>query len=383
MRPFCSTQRRISLNQLIPVLILVIMTSSAASVWFTRYDRPPESFVLSERSSHFSSKSCAECHAEIVKSFAQTPHARTLMRATDKLVINEFAGKRFHRDESGVDFQYDILDNQLFMSTSAFSRKVPIDWIFGSGKHARTPLMTWIDSKGATSGLEHCVSAYPDGSLGTTLGMEELSESIGLVSLGQPRPPNEIANCFGCHCSHVEVTNDRIDFDKTQPGISCARCHWDTSKHLHDMGNDLTSTIERLSDLTPIESINRCGECHRRADELGGEIDPDDKLLPRFASVGLVQSKCFLQQEEIIHTNGQAARFDCTSCHNPHQPTRSDWQFHTAVCLNCHDATQKKAIDCKVAARTENCLTCHMPKVPAGKHIHFTDHWIRVQKLGQ
>lgn len=362
------------------LLLMFVLLRGVYESWHGQRATPAESYVLSPQSSTFSEQRCAECHAEIVDGFALAPHSRTLTRATDKSVIAEFAGKMFHRNDTGVDFEYELLDGRLFLSTSAFSRKLPIDWIFGSGTHARTPLMTWTDVNGATSGLEHCVSAYPHGVLGTTLGLEELQENAGILALGHPRPPNETINCFGCHCSHVAVTDELIDFEATQPGISCNRCHWDADTHADQMENGRPTTIERFSQLSSLESVNRCGECHRRADEIGGPLDPADTTLPRFASVGLVQSPCFLQQDSVPTASGMGIRLDCTSCHDPHGPTRREWQFHTAVCLNCHDQSNHKAVDCSAASRSDNCLTCHMPKVAAGEHLSFTDHWIRVHQ---
>ncbi len=360
----------------VPLLILLLLTSAVSVGRFRGSMEPAGSFVLSDRSSHFSDRQCAECHAEITESFREAPHSRTLHRASD---IDGFAGQRFQCEQTGVEYAYDVDQGQLFLSSSAFSRRLPIDWIFGSGTHARTPLITWTDSDGNTTALEHRVSWYPDGTLGTTLGMEELHESVGIQALGLPRTPSETINCFGCHAAHVAVKDHQIQFDAVQPGISCSRCHWNTEQHAHEMEHGKTSTIEQFSKLSPLESVHRCGECHRRADELGGPIDPSDKVLPRFASVGLVQSKCFIQQHEVMLEPGVSARLDCTSCHDPHRPARTEWQFHAAVCLNCHDQSRGRATDCTAAGRSDNCLSCHMPSVPAGKHLNFTDHWIRVR----
>ncbi len=361
-----------------PFLVLLALICGGFGIRFGTDRTPPKSFVLSQQSSGFSDRRCAECHADILRNYSQAPHARTLTRATDESVLYEFAGKRFRREDTGVDFQYERENGQLVLSTSAFSRKLPIDWIFGSGTHARTPLITWTDANQQTSSLEHCVSAYPDGSLGTTLGMDELQESAGILALGHPRSPSETLNCFGCHCSHVAVQEDRIVVDAIQPGISCSRCHWDSERHANEMENDLEPTTERLTQLTPLESVDRCGECHRRADEMGARLDPADKTLARFASVGLIQSQCFVQQATVPPEAGVTTRLDCTSCHDPHRPARRDWQFHTTVCLSCHDQAHLKAVDCTVASRTENCLTCHMPRVSSGEHLEFTDHWIRI-----
>lgn len=322
---------------------------------------------------------CAECHSDITNTFQSVPHSRTLTRATQEDALNSFSGRSFRNPRSNVNFHYRLHDDQLLVSTPAYAREMSIAWVFGSGKHAQTPLITFTDSEGRTSAIEHSVSWYPEQQLGVTLGMEKLEESNGVLCLGVPRTPAETVNCFGCHCTHVAVEDGQILFDYILPGVGCVRCHWNTTRHVEEMDLGLSSTIERFKELTPQESVDRCGECHRRADEMGGKITSDDKTLPRFASVGLVQSACFKRQDKVLHANGKPMRLDCTNCHNPHQPTADDWRVHTSVCLECHDNTNERATDCTNAARDENCLTCHMPKVPANEYLDFTDHWIRIR----
>jgi hypothetical protein len=113
---------------------------------------------------------------------------------------------------------------------------------------------------------------------------------------------------------------------------------------------------------------------------MGGPITPDDRTIVRFAPVGLVQSPCFLRQDEVRLDSGTPARLDCATCHDPHRPSSRDPQAHIAVCLNCHDEARGRAADCSVAVRGDNCLACHMPPVAMNEHLHFTDHWIRVRR---
>ena len=375
---------RVSAQRLIPSLIVLLL--GAAAVWSAQgpsdflspRNATPRPIVLSS-APQVSEQRCAECHSDITDAYPSVPHARTLSRATQEEMQISFAGRSFRHDQSEADFHYRSQDGRLLVSTPGYARELTIDWIFGSGTHARTPLITWTDNEGNTSAIEHSVSWYPDQELGVTLGMEKLNETSGVLCLGLPRSAAETINCFGCHCTHVPTDDGRIQFEGIQPGIGCSRCHWNTTRHVHEMDLGLSSTIERFSLLTPVESVNRCGECHRRADEMGGEITPEDETLVRFASVGLVQSACFKQQQDVLLAPGRSARLDCTSCHDPHRPTSRDWRIHAAVCLDCHDAAHNRAPDCSTANRDDNCLTCHMPQRPANEHLKFTDHWIRVR----
>lgn len=336
-------------------------------------------------SSHYSVdvNRCAECHSDITDGFAEAPHSRTLHKATEPEILARFSGQTFKNPETGVEYQYHTREGKLFATCSGFARDIPVDWVFGSGTHAQTPLLVWSNQNGGAAAIEHAVSWYPEHGLGKTLGVDEVKSTYGHLVMGIPRSAVETINCFGCHTTHLSAQGSHLETSDIHLGVSCTRCHWDTQKHLSDVDAGRETTIERFSDLSPLESIDRCGECHRRADEMEGEIRPDNATLVRFASVGLVQTPCFLQQAEMKTPQGEPIRFDCTSCHDPHRPTAEDWKVHTAVCNSCHTGKEQAASHCPQAMSTENCLKCHMPKVPANDFLEFTDHWIRVRTAVQ
>jgi hypothetical protein len=329
-----------------------------------------------------SGSSCMACHAEISESHAQSPHGRTLMRLETAAQKRLLAGRTYVRPDTGVSFAYRLDGDRLLLESSASARSREVTWLFGSGRHAQTPLLTWLDAAGRTASIEHSVSLYPDGQLDMTLEMEAVTDTLGLPALGNYRSCGETANCFGCHSTWVPLEGDRIREEAVVPGVGCLRCHADAAEHAAAMERGVEFPLERLSGLSPRESVDRCGECHRRADELGGPLQPDNPTLARFASVGLVQSRCFLMQPHGPDQTGAggAGRFDCLSCHSPHAETMSSWQTHTAVCLQCHQPPASEGsggFDCPAAGAADNCLTCHMPKVRAGNRLQFTDHWIR------
>lgn len=329
-------------------------------------------------------QACRNCHAEVCDSHAAAPHGRTLTRLNTEAARQILDGRRWVRPDTGVTYEYRDSGGQLLLSSSATARSRAITWLVGSGRHARTPLLTSLDADGRTTAIEHSVSLYPDGSLATTLEMEAITDSIGLPALGNFRSCSETANCFGCHSTSVPVQSGLILEDRIVPGVGCIRCHQDGAKHAAAMGRGDEFAGERPALLSPRESVDRCGECHRRSDELGGQLHPDNPTLARFASVGLVQSRCFINQPHGADTPGDAdratttGRLDCISCHSPHAQSDSRWQSFTAICLNCHGiASGKSSFDCPKSAPAENCLDCHMKKVPFGDRLKFTDHWIR------
>lgn len=327
--------------------------------------------------------SCSACHSEITAAHAQSPHGRTLSRIDVTLPQSPFAGRAFKRLDTGVSFEYQLNGERLQMTSSASARSREVTWLFGSGRHAQTPLLTWLDAAGRTVSIEHSVSLYPDGQLDTTLEMEAITDAVGLAALGNYRSCGETANCFGCHSTWVPLEHERIREDEIVPGVGCLRCHTDAAGHAAAMEQGVDFPVERLSRLSPAAAVDRCGECHRRADELGAPLHSDNPTLARFASVGLVQSRCFLLQPHGPDQpgTGGAGRLDCLSCHSPHAETVRDWRVHAAVCLECHQPPQAaQNFDCPVAGPADNCLDCHMPKVRTGNRLQFTDHWIRRPK---
>lgn len=205
----------------IPVLIVGLLAAALGAALGPFHPAPPQAAFESPQTPRAAERRCAECHADITDAYRTAPHARTLVRATDE-AADQFAGRSFHRDDSGIDVHYKLRDGRLFVSSPAYARDLPIDWMFGSGTHARTPLMTWTDDTGGTSAVEHGVSWYPGGTLGVTPGMEEIQDSAGIQALGHLRPSAEAINCFGCHCTFVPTDGGRILFDQIEPGVGCA-----------------------------------------------------------------------------------------------------------------------------------------------------------------
>jgi len=377
-----STPMRRPVWMRLTVAAAVALPGFALVVSWTRDRRPVHRpAVTSPATPRAAAQRCADCHSEITESFASAPHSHTLQRATDSDVAAVFAGREFYRADSGVVYRYHQQDGRLMVSTPAYARDLPIEWVFGSGTHARTPVITWTDNHGDSSAIEHSVSWYPSDRLGVTLGMEKLDDSSSFYALGRHWGAAETINCFGCHSTFVPTVGEQIDFDRIEPGIGCTRCHWNTSAHVREMDAGADATIERLSDLTPEQAVDRCGECHRRASEMGGPITRENTSIVRFAPVGLVQSACFLRQSEVRLESGAGARLDCMTCHNPHQPSARNARLHIAVCLNCHNASLHRAAECPVASRNDDCLSCHMPPVAMNENMKFTDHWIRVRQL--
>ena len=360
------------------VVMLPAMLAVAASSWLvTRSPAtvkpsvavPARGGTPADRAPHdaYAAASCAECHVAEFDAWHDSPHARTLVAARG-LVAETLAGAAPEHPDIG---RLTMRSDRLVFESRRIGSPVPIDWIFGSGVHARTPVSTWLDPDERTVMLEHALSWYPPGFLAPTLGTEVPRARAGLEGCGKLLDPETTRACFGCHATHVPEHRGRVDEGAVVGGVGCARCHPEADRHAAAMRAGLADpTVGERRSMTPLESIRACGECHRRDDQLTpDELRPDNRLLVRFAPVGLSQSACFTRQTD--------RRLDCLTCHDPHASADRRPLATAERCVSCHGAAAPHA-GCPTAPATSDCTTCHMPKVEVQPHLRFTDHWIRV-----
>ena len=310
---------------------------------------------------------CADCHEQIVADHGRSPHARTLSRVEPATIEAFLLATR--RD--GLCGDLGLEGSRLVVNRPDTTAPAVITWVFGSGTHAQTPVSTWLDPEGNTVMLEHAISWYPPGQLGPTLGLSLLTADSPDGFCGKLLNPEATRSCFGCHASRLPTVAGRIDEAAIQAGVGCVRCHPQAAAHAQASHRGQTIPAGPVwKSLSPLESVRRCGECHRRDDQYRDEeLQPDNELLIRFASVGLTQSSCFLSQ-----TNH---RLDCLTCHDPHQAAADAAALSVAQCLNCHQPAADHA-PCPKTETGSDCLACHMPSVGISPDLAFTDHWIRI-----
>lgn len=311
---------------------------------------------------------CQECHDQ-AESFAGSGHANTLRQAIDSESwetlqrINDFPQAR----EEGL--RVERIGDEIFAirTVDGVERRVRIDWCFGSGHHAFTWVGTLIDSWGTTDELEFRWTWYRElDGFDITPGQPPSLTPTFFGGIGMLYDHPKTRRCFTCHARHVPFEDGRIDEAHVACGVTCQRCHGPRLRHVESEGA-IVDPIWR--DLSREESVSRCAECHRRADEQKPEdIRPDNRHITRFQPVGLTQSPCYLESPTMT----------CITCHDPHrslaaQDSRGIWQ-----CVQCHDGQASKRPLC-AAGHTADCLRCHMPRVGSDSRLKFTDHWIRIR----
>ncbi len=342
-------------------------------------EQPFEPVVRTSGDNTPGSQTCVDCHQSTCEQVSTAPHGTTLSAGDNPWIRERFSGKSFQMAIDGPVVTFRERNDQLWMESDAAPEALRVDWMFGSGRHALTPVSLLVNANGATELIEGSVSWYPPGVLGLTPGAKGAGAS-GMGCLGTHQDHRTTQECFGCHVTRLPMDGERIQTEAMLRGVSCDRCHLDGAEHVRAMQQGHRDPMKRWAGLTPLESVNRCGECHRRADQLTkAELLPERTVLVRFASVGLAMSRCFLQQTEVPVT-GKSRRLDCLTCHDPHRSAEQSVEFYVAKCSACHGTGASQAAECSSPRTESNCLTCHMPGVSVADKLVLTDHWIRIRK---
>uniref|UniRef100_A0A7C2JZA6 Cytochrome c-552/4 domain-containing protein n=1 Tax=Schlesneria paludicola TaxID=360056 RepID=A0A7C2JZA6_9PLAN len=311
--------------------------------------------------------SCVQCH-EQGQTFWQTGHAQTLQRSSSELSRSLLAAFNASPDSLAEGTQVATSDAGTWATNQhdGFLSRTQLDWCFGSGRHARTWVATLSDSRGATDLLEfrwtwyHSIEGF-----NVTPGQPDQPTAGYFGRLGVLFDQPKARRCFGCHASYVPLRDGEIQGHGIRTGVTCQRCHGPRAEHVATEGAVHNAFWEQASQE---ESVARCAECHRRADEVEpGEIRADNREIVRFQPIGLVQSACF-----------RKSTLTCVTCHDPHRTLEAQDSTGIWQCLQCHDAAHEDRPGCR-AGHTTDCLRCHMPKIKMDRPLEFTDHWIRVR----
>lgn len=311
---------------------------------------------------------CIDCHVQ-AREFPQTGHANTLRRADDEQsrgLLRQFSGRRADLAES-LQIEVEERGIRALDLSAGTPRSLPLDWCFGSGTHACTWVGTLPDSWGATDMIEFRWTWYADRQNFDRTPGQPAEHGTGYFGrLGLLFDPPKTRRCFGCHATRLPTAAGAIDEVRIQPGVTCQRCHGPLGRHVASEGGHPPESLRTLSQT---ESVARCAQCHRGAEDRDPrEITPDNREIVRFQPIGLVQSDCYRRSSELT----------CVTCHDPHRPFQSQDSRGIWQCVKCHDPARAKSVLC-AAGRRDDCLTCHMPKVRGEAPVDFTDHWIRVR----
>ncbi|WP_321342678.1 tetratricopeptide repeat protein [Breoghania sp.] len=364
---------------------------------------------------------CALCHAEKAESFSHVAMSRSFYRPLARPVIEDFS-KGFYHAPSDRHYEMELKNGAyLFRRYKlapdgsrilVFERKV--DWILGSGNHAR--IYIYRTGDGGLYQLPLAWYTQDGGHWGMAPGFEFA------LHLGVGRQVRR--NCMFCHNAYPEVAKGSDAhgmpevFPKDLPqGIGCQRCHGPGAAHAGKAmagGNeqDVRGAIVNPANLPKDRLYSICYGCHMQPtvavtgirkfgrdaysfrpgellDDFRIQLDMTDPGRPRperfeinHHPYRLEQSACFIESK---------GELGCLTCHDPHVKRTAEERpaHYRAACLTCH-ATDEEGLPLPTTAISgtasthpdieadADCITCHMPERRTQDVIEvtMTDHRI-------
>lgn len=340
--------------------------------WPTKGDR--------SRNEYAGAAECAECHSTESEDFAGTAMAHAATPASDSTMLRQHDHLGFQI--GAYSYQIDTSGGKSILTVrqGEASHSDSLLWAFGAGRIAQT----YVYEENGNFYEAHLSFYTAPQALDVTPGHPRTPPPNVVEGAGRLIPADEARRCFGCHTT-ASTTKNQFDPGKLVPGVTCEQCHGPGAAHVAAAraGNYKLAlqSILNPAHLSPVESVDFCGACHRtHQDVLLDSPTSIGRLNVRFAPYRLENSRCW-------KAGRGDARITCLTCHDPHQPLAEDPAAYDSKCLQCHVAAGMKqsSDDHRTACPTgvQLCVTCHMPKFTnPGFHFTFTDHWIRIAPPG-
>jgi hypothetical protein len=323
---------------------------------------------------------CSKCHPQKTSSQIHTPMAEAAIRLDKNTTYSELAASTLQIGTYLYQISSDQRGSKLAVSSGKRSVTANIAWIFGAGVHGQTYI---LENDGSL--YESQVSSFAGlHGMDLTPGHLQVEPDNLKNALGERLSTSTATRCFGCHTTYSSA-NSNFDPSHATPGVHCEACHGPGLEHVHaaqlDQLDGASAYIFNPANLSPVESVDFCGACHRASMDV---IITDEAYGPinvRFQPYRLEKSRCWGTQGD--------DRLTCIACHDPHQPLVRGASFYDQRCLKCHvgRTTESSGVRSSLSVcprATTNCTSCHMPKsyVPE-MHANFTDHFIRIVRDGE
>jgi Tfp pilus assembly protein PilF len=354
---------------------------------------------------------CASCHPAIAKSYREKGMARAFHRPSAAQEDEDFAAPPFVHAASGQILQMSRRGGRLVFRrwqngsdgqpVNVFEQ--PVDWVLGSGDHARVYLYQTAAGE---------IYQLP-------LAWYSQTRSWGMAP-GYDRPDHDGVvrrvrrECLFCHTAYPDMPAGadaegapQVFPAKLPEGIGCQRCHGPGADHVWlasggiGVREEIRASIFNPGRLPAARRGEVCMSCHlqpsvalpgvrrfgrgdfsfRPGEPLGNYLvqtdveedgrTPADRFEINHHPYRLHQSRCYL---------ASGGALSCLTCHDPHRrlPEAEKATHFQAACLTCHrpDACHRP----RASHDTEpgDCASCHMAKRRTQDVVRvvMTDHLI-------
>ena len=327
----------------------------------------------------WSASPCARCHPDEVAGFAATPMAQSLgspRQEPSTTFLHRASGTKFFIQSHGSHLVQGI-------ERDGVSAQYDMNYAIGSGTHA----IGYLIELG-----NHLFQSPLTYYAGRGWGMSPGYENQKAPDFYRPITPQ----CLFCHAGAARPVRETLNTYQDPPfeaeGITCQRCHGPVEAHLR---NPVAGSIINPAKLPVQARDSVCEQCH-----LSGEafilnpgkhfrdFHPGDNLEDVFSVYVFESSRdpghpnalTVISQSQQLALSACArmsnGKLWCGTCHNPHRQPADPVAYFRSRCLSCHGAALLKTHP----KPDENCVSCHMPRLPVknGGHTIFTDHRIAI-----
>jgi predicted CXXCH cytochrome family protein len=362
------------------------------------------------------SKLCADCHSRQAQTYRLTGMGRSFYRPQPQNLVEDYAGgNSYYHEASDSHFTMIQRDGKYYQrryqigyqgkETNVEEKR--IDFVMGSGNHART----YLHRTGRNTLQQLPLGWYSEG--GGRWGM----------SPGYDHPNHQFSGrqityeCMFCHNGYPKIPaanqEDGADpvFDGALPeGIDCQRCHGPGGRHIALASSpgarqpDIRAAIVNPARLSPERAMDVCAQCHLQTnttvlshsilrygrgpfsygpgEALSAFRISFDRPADSAARFEIVSSVYRLRQSACFLKSGGSMR--CTTCHDPHNAPGGEAaiQRYNTVCRQCHSSRFDRLIAAGAHTTSADCVSCHMPKRRTDDVVHvvMTDHYIQRKK---
>ncbi len=336
-------------------------------------------------------RTCAACHADIARTYAQTGMAKAFARVKPGSLTAEKWNARLDHPPSNRSYELIRRDTGYFIRRTAPGiepLELEIHYVMGSGLHARS----YVHRTPQGRLVELPAAWYPE------------KGGYFAMSPGYDRPDHQdfrrkiSTDCMFCHNGYPAAAPgagrpaSEPVFPATLPeGIDCQRCHGPARAHADSGGRAPVVNPAKL----PLErGMEICMQCHLETTSFplpnslirfgrgAYSYRPGEPLADfvlhfdhapaagRGGKFEIVNSVYRLRQSKCFTASG---KMQCTTCHDPHRvPRGADAEAsYSKACRQCHAAGPHP--------ERAGCVSCHMPKRRSEDVVHavMTDHLIQ------
>lgn len=365
---------------------------------------------VGSRATFVGRSTCAECHADQMKSFTGSHHDLAMDVANDETVLADFSDAVLEHD--GLTTRFFRKGKEFWVQTEGPDGKIgefQVSHVFGVH-----PLQQYIVELNRPSDLpDNCLSKAQV--LRASWDVEKKSwfflrppDVEERIEPGDPLHWTGITQTWNTSCADCHSTNLQKGFDTklvdyrttfSEIDVSCEACHGPGSLHVElargggmFWDRRLGLGIVGFPKAEPRKEIETCARCHSRRFVLDEEALPGEPFCNAMA--------CEVPSEGIYYPDGQILDEDyefgsftqskmyhnkirCSDCHDPH--TARLRYNGNAVCTSCHQHSPSK-YDVpahhhhKPDSPGAQCANCHMPESYYMEVDARRDHSIRIPR---